>query len=66
MVELQKLVLAAENKMIELVAAEKTKINGNRTLGAAGLQISPSLISQYNVSLGPIHFFFLKLYFKNQ
>lgn len=49
--ELQKLVLAAENKMIDLVAAERTKMTGNRTTGAAAsLQISPSLISQYNVS----------------
>jgi len=50
MIELQKLMLAAENKMIELVAAERTKMNGNRTTGATGLHISPSLISQYNVS----------------
>lgn len=51
MIELQKLVLAAENKMIELVAVERTRMSGNRSSGAS-LQISPSLISQYNVSLG--------------
>ncbi|VVC26426.1 Hypothetical protein CINCED_3A010319 [Cinara cedri] len=51
MIELQKLVMAAENRMIDLVAAERTKTTGNRTTGtAASLQISPSLISQYNVS----------------
>jgi len=52
MIELQKLVLAAENKMIELVAAERTKMSGNcrSSAAAASLQISPSLISQYNVS----------------
>lgn len=49
MIELQKLVLAAENKVIELVASERTKMNGNR---ASTMQISPSLISQYNVSPG--------------
>lgn len=49
MIELQKLVLAAENKMIELITAERTKTNDNRTSGAS-LQISPTLISQYNVS----------------
>lgn len=50
MIELQKLVLAAENKMIELVAAERTKMSGNcrSSAAAASLQISPSLISQYN------------------
>lgn len=59
MIELQKLVLAAENKMIELVAAERTKPNGNRTtsggiVSTVGLPVSPpssSLISQYSVSL---------------
>jgi len=51
MIELQKLVMAAENKMIDLVATEKTKMSNNcRNLGTASLQISPSLISQYNVS----------------
>lgn len=51
MIELQKLVLAAENKMIDLVATEKTKMSNNcRNSGTASLQISPSLISQYNVS----------------
>lgn len=52
MIELQKLVLAAENKMIELVATERTKMSGNcrSSAAAASLQISPSLISQYNVS----------------
>lgn len=49
MIELQKLVLAAENKMIELVAAERTKMSNN-CRSSASLQISPSLISQYNVS----------------
>ncbi|XP_029346274.1 protein CBFA2T3 isoform X1 [Acyrthosiphon pisum] len=50
MIELQKLVLAAENKMIELVAAERTKMSANcrSSAAAASLQISPSLISQYN------------------
>ncbi|XP_025422228.1 protein CBFA2T1 [Sipha flava] len=47
MVELQKLVLAAENKMIELVATERTRLSGNRT-SSSSLQTSPSLISQYN------------------
>lgn len=52
MIDLQKLVLAAENRMIDLVAVERTKMTGNRTTSAvASLQISPSLISQYNVSL---------------
>jgi len=53
MIELQKLVLAAENKMIELVAAERTKMSGGNcrsSAATASLQISPSLISQYNVS----------------
>lgn len=50
MVELQKLVMAAENKMIELVAAERTKINGNGKTLSSSLQISPSLIPQYNVN----------------
>ncbi|XP_060837802.1 protein CBFA2T1 [Rhopalosiphum padi] len=49
MIELQKLVLAAENKMIELVATERTKMSNNcRNSSTASLQISPSLISQYN------------------